>query len=296
MLICVLALALTGASGALQPLPAQNPPEKGEAAPPPGPRIKLILKDGSHQLVRAYERRGERVRYYSAERMAWEELPAELVDWEATRKGEEQARQQLAEIESRMKEIRQEQIAEEVDVDASLEIAPGVFLPDEPGMYILEGKTTKRLELMMAEVKVDKGRVLTKILVPVPIIPARHKARLAGGRAANRVATPNPEFYVRFEGGREPDLELMRAESKGSYREFASISTWFTGEKVQNRKMVSVEKWQLARGVFRLTLSESLPPGEYVLAEIVPDEGINMAVWDFGVDAAGKTGASKKKK
>jgi hypothetical protein len=41
----------------------------------------------------------------------------------------------------------------------------------------------------------------------------------------------------------------------------------------------------VARTVFRFTLSEPLPPGEYALAEILPD-GMNMFVWDFGVDPA----------
>ena len=48
-----------------------------------------ILKDGSYQLVREYQVVGDRVRYRSIERSGdWEELPANLVDWDATRKWE----------------------------------------------------------------------------------------------------------------------------------------------------------------------------------------------------------------
>src|SRR6266478_5334866 len=49
---------------------------------------KLVLKDGNFQLVREYERRGERVRYFSLERASWEEIPAAMVDWEATAKAQ----------------------------------------------------------------------------------------------------------------------------------------------------------------------------------------------------------------
>ena len=53
-------------------------------------RTRLILKDGSYQVVMSYQVKGNIVRYFSAERDATEEIPTELVDWDATRRWERQ--------------------------------------------------------------------------------------------------------------------------------------------------------------------------------------------------------------
>src|SRR5215813_6896765 len=89
---------------------------------------KLILKDGDYQLVREYTRTGDRVRYYSLERGAWEEIPASMIDWAATQKAEAATSSQN---EAQLKKLHQQQQASQVDmaldVDASLQTGSGAF-------------------------------------------------------------------------------------------------------------------------------------------------------------------------
>jgi len=265
---------------------------------------KLVLKDGSYQMVREWElvpdpsakddaETSGRIRYYSVERSRFEELPASLVDFPATRAAEKELAERDAALRGEIASGRIERMAGEIDVDSSVEVSPGVFLPDgEAGLWALvaDGANPQRhlllpLTQVGAESKVDKGRLLTKIFVPIPIIPGRHRVELAGKQAILRLTNSNPEFYIRTDDKREPEVELIKVKVKGNKREVEVLETWFTGENREKRQTVSVQRWPVARGVFRLTMSQSLEPGEYVLAEILPGEGMNLYVWDFGLDS-----------
>ncbi len=305
--LAALALALVLVAAALPVLPfsvaAQDPTAQGVAR---GKR--LILKDGSYQMVRDWVLQPDptgksdaRVRYYSVERSRYEELPASLVDFDATHAAEQAQSGRDAALQEEIASGRSEQLAGEVDVDSSLEIAPGLFLPEEAGLWVLvpdaltpQGSLLLPLTQAGAESKLDKGRLLTQILVPIPVIPGRHRIQLAGKQAVLRISNPSPEFYLRTEDRREPEIELIQVKVKGNKREVEVVQTYITGEAYEKRDTVSVQRWPVARGVFRLTLSRSLQPGEYVLAEILPGEGMNLYVWDFGLDPSAATGPTRK--
>jgi len=266
---------------------------------------KLVLKDGTFQLVRDYQRNGERVRYLSAERGDWEEIPAAMVDWDATakvaaaEKGEEDALANKIHVQEQAQKIETV-----MDVDASLQVSPGVFLPPGEGMFVIDGKSVKPLEQVGSEIKTDKKQYLKQVLSPIPIVPSKRNVQIPGTRASIRVTNGQTEFYLREApadpdrttpivkssrpGESGPEVELVRATVKGNKRQLESIKSLFGEQVEEKRNTISIQRWEIAPTVFRFTLSEPLPPGEYALAERLPD-GMNLFVWDFGVDPA--TGA-----
>lgn len=269
---------------------------------------RLMLKDGGFQLVRSYDRKGDRVRYYSVERGAWEEIPSAMVDWEATKKAEAAAEKADAALLSKVHTQEEATKIETVlDVDASLQVGPGVFLPGGEGMFAVEGKSVTPIPQVDSEVKKDRVNTIKRVLTPIPIVAAKQNIVIPGPKAKLRFNAQNLEFYLREAppdgesstiershrpGTSGPEVELIRATVKGNKRLLESIRSMF-GEKVgQERNTVSIQQWEVARTVYRFTLSEPLMPGEYALAEILPD-GLNLFVWDFGIDGAGNVKPAK---
>jgi len=285
--------------------------DRGHYALPRGK--KLMLKDGTFQLVRSYERKGDRVRYYSVERGAWEEIPAAFVDWDATAKVEATEK---TENEALANKVHSQEEANRIDtvmdVDASLQVAPGVFLPPGEGMFVIDGKHVSQLEQAGTEIRQDKKQLFKQIMSPIPIVPGKRNIDIPGPRAKLRVGATNVEFYLREAppdpdrttpiersgrpGESGPEVELVRATVKGGKRQLESIKSLFGEQVEEQRNSMSLQRWEIAPTVYRFTLGEPLPPGEYALAEILPD-GMNLFVWDFGVDAAAgaKTAAAPKK-
>jgi hypothetical protein len=248
---------------------------------------KLILTDGTFQLAREYTVEGERVHYWSVERSQWEEIPTTLVDWDATHKAEAEQAGRDAELKAKIHASQLAQLTKDIDVDRSLEIKPGLFLPDAVGFYALDrNKLIREMKQSEAVVKTSTGREVEKIMSGVSMIPSKKTMEIPGERATMRLNTAEPEFFMRPADQREPRFRLLRAQIKGGHRVLDDISIHFTGEEKHRATDIEIQTWTPATGVFRYTVDQRLEPGEYAFVETT-GEGINGYVWDFGIDAPG---------
>jgi hypothetical protein len=265
------------------------------AAHPVLPRgKKLVLKDGSFHLVREYHVEGDRVRYYSIDRSQWEEIPSALVDWDATNKvGTDEAQHDAAVI-AKVHTEEAGRLAQTLDIDASLEVAPGIFLPPGDKLFVFDGKAIFPLAQAETSSKLSKGHRLEQVLVPVPIVSTRYSVSMQGPHAKLRLMNGQPEFYMRTADAREPQMELIRTKPRGEERQIENLDELF-GEKRATRDAVTMQRWDVAPGVYRYTLGQPLAPGEYAFAEIVQDEGMSVYVWDFGVDGSSSSAVPKTK-
>src|SRR5215472_3913902 len=129
-----------------------------------GDTVRLYLKDGNYQLAKEYQVLDDRVKYLSAERGEWEELPLEMVDLNRTKKETSERQEQI-----------QKEVKEQDEEDAAIRAAQREVekVPVDDGTYYIHGE---KLELLkQAEVKIvsDKKRTVLKVLSPVPMVPGK---------------------------------------------------------------------------------------------------------------------------
>jgi hypothetical protein len=225
-----------------------------------------------------------------------------MVDWNATAKMEAEAEKESAALVEKVHKQEEARRMDNVsDIDASLRVGDGAFLPSGEGMFLVEGKTIRILDQAGSESKTDKKRLIAQVLSPVPLVPGKRSLVLQGSRALVRLKSSSPEFYLREAppdpeststikrsrraGESGPDVALVRTKVGRNNRQLESINTLFGQAVSEDMNEISMQRWEVAPNVYRFTLSQSLPPGEYVLAEVLED-GLNLYVWDFGVDGA----------
>jgi hypothetical protein len=333
--LCVLAaFACRLALAAWAQTPAQTTTQTTERSPDqkpltvqpdiPGMRSnhRLILKDGSYQMVREYKVVGDRVRYISAERGGdWEEMPVDLVDWDATRKWErdhtpvpaDEASPAMKEAE----EIDKEEIAERDEQKARMpEVAKGLELPDEDGVFALdtyEG-TPELVELTPSEAALDaKNKHGLSTLNPM----AGQKANieLQGAHAKVHLHVNDPAIYLslnatddkehvlshaitvntagtreavnRKHGAHSPSsgFAIVKVDERRALRIVGAVHVSPSGTVTQDEDVIPT-KVEVMPGKhwLKLTPAKQLLIGEYALVEILGPSDINDSVWDFRVD------------
>lgn len=286
---------------------------------------RLILKDGSYQLITKYEVKGDRLRYLSAERNEWEEIPKSLVDWPATEKYEKD-RAAGAAVPEAVQLDKDRENEREVDNARLPQVAPGLRLPEDSGVFLLDNF---KGEPQLVEVQQSagdlnrnlKGNILRGAINP--IASAKQTIELEGEHARVRSHVDVPSLYIKLE--QEPDpssaaenrvpaapsktgspntvsqgpqqpqqpqqailpfdrFRIVRAYTKNGKRIVGNIKRTVTGKVSQEQQFVKTTISRIGGGWLKVTPTESLGSGEYALVEMAGKEGMNLYVWDFGVD------------
>jgi hypothetical protein len=85
--------------------------------------------------------------------------------------------------------------------------------------------------------------------------------------------------------------KLIRIEAKGGKRVAGAVKIAVTGKMKTDERFVPATATAMTGGWVKLTPTDPLTSGEYAVAEMLGKEGINLYVWDFGVNPSAPANA-----
>ena len=263
---------------------------------------RLIMKDGSYQTATQWEVKGERVRYYSAERYDWEEIPKDMVDWLATDKYNSE---RAGTRDETIKEIAKEDEADEREAPL---VAPGLRLPNTGGVFLFDqfNNQPQLVELVQTGSELNKhmGRNILRSAINPLALSSTQTIELKGEHARVQAHTGQPAIYLNIDttDNSQPEFTqktsdkdqqpnrygIVRVETPKkdkNVRIVGKLNIAMYGKVSQKESWIPVTASPLGDWV-KLTPAEPLPPGEYAVVELLDKKQINLFVWDFGVNPA----------
>jgi len=279
------------------------------------PHKRLIMKNGDFQVVTKWEKKGERLRYFSVERNEWEEVPNAMVDWSATDKwnGENTVKVAAAD-EPKLHEPDKDN---DIDEDVALEVE-GVKLPIGGGVFTLERTSAsqpageaKIIELAQngGSINAHRGKnILRSVIIPIPS-GQRESVELEGVQSVVRLHSPQPVFYIKVEANtseepsnddsiamkgnkKEPTQQelllsrfrIVRMTVKNGKRTVAELKVSLKGNVSQQQTFAESHAISLEKGWIKLWPEKPLEAGEYAIVEMLGAKEMNLYVWDFRVE------------
>lgn len=235
-------------------------------------QLALFLSDGTRMAVREFEILDDRVRYFSADRGQWEEVPLDIVDMERTNAENRRAQ---AVVEQREAEVRRERVAER---RARTELHS---VPLDDGIYYLDDRNPVPVEQAFWELGRSKARGVVNVLAPVTMMPGRRTFWIKGLAAQTVTSGEKPIFYMRLDSFSQ--FGIVRVEPQKDRERRVVMRTYIVPkaeEQFEKYEDVEVFRQQLAPLVYKVWPVEPLPVGEYAVVEFTPGES-DLRVWDF---------------
>jgi hypothetical protein len=296
-------------------------------AQPAGER--LILKDGTFQVITKYEVKADRVRFYSSERGDWEEIPSALIDWPATETWNRQHRPGASSeavpdtsdaAQSEAAKIDAEERAERNAENARIPVvAPGLRLPDENGLWVLDTFQGGTELVHVEQANGDLNRATEHSILRASIVSsagARELIRIEGGSAKVQLHVPDPVFYISLDapassGADEPPSSALTVDTHGAGEikdknsHSSPDSRYFILRMNSSHNLRTILASEIAQLTqpsrseditetvkeilpgarwMKLTPKTPLLIGEYALIEVLSPRDVNLDAWAFGLN------------
>ena len=282
-------------------------------------RTRLILKDGSYQIVMSYTVVGKNVQYVSAERGgATEMIPLDLVDLNATKKWE--TAHPIVDPDAPAPErpappIDPELLKEEAERKLiAPEVAPDLHLVPEDAVLALDNfrATPELVPLTQTDGELNKqtGHSILRGLVNPQSSPHQIVV-IKGEKAAVQFHVADPAFYLKLDDALGPggppitvnthgavsspqknplaytDYVILRVDVRQDARVLASFNMAALGAGKRQEDVFETNIAELPGGHWlKIVPKEPLLVGEYALVEILDEKTLNFGVWDFGIHPA----------
>jgi len=250
---------------------------------------RLILTDGNYQTATEWKINGDRVKYFSAERGEWEEVPVSLVDWKATDEWNAESTKRNTE---EMKQMSEEEVAARKEAESNTPlVAPELRLPAEGGVFLLEELAGKPVLNKVEANKIQENDNVGKNILKRSIIPIASQVQtieLKGAAAKVRVHSATPAIFVDVENdqGAIPgdSFRIVRLEKKKDLRVLARNKLRISGDESTSEKFLQARAEKFSGDWWKVIPLEDLTAGEYAIVISAPGNDGGGIVWDFGVE------------
>ena len=157
-------------------------------------------------------------------------------------------------------------------------------IPQDPGVYWIDGSQTRALKAAESVVHSNKRREVLKALSPIPAVSGKATLEIDGPHSEHVFTNPEQEFFIQLSEAQR--FGIAKLTSKGAVRIIENITYMpVTKDVVEEPTMVDIFRQQLTGdGLYKIWPKEKLEPGEYAVVEYTENK-VNIQTWDFAIKA-----------
>jgi hypothetical protein len=134
-------------------------------------------------------------------------------------------------------------------------------------------------------VHTNKGRIVLKVLSPLPTVSGKATVEVDNAHSTNLLKDARPEIFIQLSA--DEQFGIIRLTTKGQVRIADRLTTVpITKEVVDDIDLVPIFRKQLTDSLlYKIWPEQPMENGEYAVIQFTPGK-TNMQIWDFAIQAS----------